>query len=191
LWLLRDFAVNQPHYSVADLVKLDGRVEAHIDGLRVAGDEGWEILKKQVEDKTEPGEVFAAGVLAFESGKDDRIGEVMKFGTKSPEVSRGLVSAIGWLPYEKAEKFIRRFLEAEAPAVRRVGIAASAIHRQKPRRPLEQALSHADPLLRARALRAVGELGLVDLLPTVRKNLIHEDRNCRFWAAWSLALASS
>jgi uncharacterized protein (TIGR02270 family) len=40
-------------------------------------------------------------------------------------------------------------------------------------------------------LRAVGELGLVDLLPTVRKSLTHEDRNCRFWAAWSLALASS
>src|SRR5205085_377417 len=38
---------------------------------------------------------------------------------------------------------------------------------------------------------AVGELGLVDLLPSVRKNLTHEDRNCRFWAAWSLALASS
>src|SRR6266478_419026 len=191
LWLLRDAAVNQPHYSLADLAKLDNRVEAHIDGLRVAGDDGWEILKKQLEEHTEPGETFAAAVLALESGKDDRIAEVVKFGTKSHEVSHGLVSALGWLAYEKAEKYIRRFLEAEAPAVRRVGIAASAIHQQNPRRPLEKALADADPRLRARALRAVSELGLVDLLPTVRKNLTHEDRNCRFWAAWTLALASS
>ena len=191
LWLLRDAAVGQPHYSLADLAKLDNRVEAHLDGLRIAGDDGWEILKKQLEEHTEPGETFAAAVLAFESGKDDRIAHVVKFGTKSAAVSRALVSALGWLSYDKAEKFIRRFLEAEASAVRRVGIAASAVHRQNPRRPLEQALSHADPLLRARALRAVGELGLVDLLPTVRKNLTHEDRTCRFWAAWTLALASA
>lgn len=191
LWLLRDAAVSQPHYSLADLAKLDDRVEAHIDGLRIAGDDGWAILKKQLEEYTEPGEAFAASVLAFESSKDDRIAEVVKFGTKSPEVARGLISALGWLSYDKAEKFIRRLLEAEAPAVRRLGIACSAIHRQNPRRPLEQALADADPRLRARALRTVGELGLVDLLPTVRKNLTHEDRNCRFWAAWSLALASS
>jgi uncharacterized protein (TIGR02270 family) len=190
LWLLRDAAVRAPHYSLADLAKLDERVEANVDGLRVAGDTGWAILKKQLEEHTEPGEAFAAAVLAFESGKDERIAEVVKFGTKSPEVSRGLISALGWLSYEKAEKLIRRFLESEAPAVRRVGIAASAIHRQNPRRPLEQALADADPRLRARALRAVGELGLVDHLPTVRKNLTNEDRSCRFWAAWSLALAS-
>jgi uncharacterized protein (TIGR02270 family) len=190
LWLLRDAAVGQPHYTLADLAKLDNHVEAHIDGLRIAGDDGYPILKKQVEEHTEPGEVFAAAVLAFESGKDDRIAEVLKFGTTSPQISRGLVSALGWLSYDKAERFIRRLLETESPLVRRVGIAATAIHRQNPRRPLEQALSHADPLLKARALRAVGELGLVDLLPTVRKNLTPEDRNCRFWAAWTLALVS-
>jgi len=190
LWLLRDAAVGQPHYSLADLAKLDNRVEAHIDGLRVAGDDGWDILRKQLEDKPEPGEVFAAAVLAFESNKDDRVGFVIKFGTTSVEASRGLVSALGWLAYDRAEKVIQRLLEAETPAVRRVGIAASAVHRQNPRRALDNALAHADPSLRSRALRAVGELGLVDYLPTTRKNLTSENASCRFWAAWTLALVS-
>ena len=35
LWLLRHGAVSQPHYSIADLSKLDNRVEAHLDGLRI------------------------------------------------------------------------------------------------------------------------------------------------------------
>jgi hypothetical protein len=36
LWLLRSNAICQPHYALKDLAKLDGRVEAHLDGLRVA-----------------------------------------------------------------------------------------------------------------------------------------------------------
>ncbi len=191
LWLLRDAAVGQPHYALADAAKLDGRVEAHLDGLRISGDEGYAILKKQLQDHTEAGEVFAAAVLAFESGKDDRIEEVFKLGTKSVQVSRGLVSAIGWPPYERAEKIIQRLLAAEAPALRRVGIAGSAVHRQHPRRELESALSHADPFLKSRALRAVGELALVDVLPAVRKNIKSDQPDCRFWAAWSAAVLSA
>ena len=40
LWLPRSNAVSAPHYSLKDLAKLDGRVEAHLDGLRVAGEAG-------------------------------------------------------------------------------------------------------------------------------------------------------
>ena len=189
LWLLRDAAVCAPHYALKDLARLDERVEAHLDGLRVAGDFGWGIAVKALEEGG-AGEVFAAAALAFDSTKDDRLQMVIKFGTAGAENASGLVSALGWLSYEKAEKFINRFLEAEAPAVRRVGIAATAIHRQSPRRVLENALNHADALLKSRALRAVGELGLVDYLPTVRRNLTNENPECRFWAAWTLALVS-
>ena len=38
LWLLRSNAVSAPHYDLDDLSGLDERVEAHIDGLRIAGD---------------------------------------------------------------------------------------------------------------------------------------------------------
>jgi uncharacterized protein (TIGR02270 family) len=190
LWLLRDAAIAAPHYKLWELAKLDHRVEAHLDGLRIAGDAGWDRVKKQLEEKPEPGESFAAAVLAFESGKQDRTGLVQKLGTASLAVSRGLVSALGWMNYDRAEKSIQRLLAAEAPTLRRVGIAAAAIHRQNPRRALENALNHTDALLKARALRAVGELGLVDYLPTVRKNLTNENPACRFWAAWALALVS-
>ena len=69
LWLLRSQVVNAPHYSLAGLAYLDGRVDAHLDGLRIAGDAGWEICKETLSQE-EAGEVFAAAVLAFESGDE-------------------------------------------------------------------------------------------------------------------------
>src|SRR2546430_15909749 len=40
LWAQRDKAVLAPNYSLKDLARLDERVEAHLDGLRVAGESG-------------------------------------------------------------------------------------------------------------------------------------------------------
>src|SRR5262249_50625938 len=53
---------------------------------------------------------------------------------------------------------------------------------------LTEAFAAADPLLKARALRAAGELGLVDLHITLRTHLKAKDPGCRFWAAWSNTL---
>ena len=113
---------------------------------------------------------------------------VLEVGSASRELSRGLVSALGWLPYQQAEKYIKQLLTAASPDLRRIGIAAYAVHRQDPGHPLTEALSDADPLLRARALRAVGQLGRVDLLPLLQNNLTVDNGLCRFSAAWSAAL---
>jgi uncharacterized protein (TIGR02270 family) len=187
LWLIRDAGSRAPHYKLWELAKLDNRVEAHLDGLRIAGDPGWEICAKVLEEGA-AGEVFAAAVLAFESGRDERIKAALKAGTASPEKARGLVSALGWLSYQQIADRIKQLGASEVPALRRVAMAAAAVHR----RPLHQATADAlfgsDLLLKARALRAVGECGLVDRQAGVRKNMTAEDRGCRFWAAWAAAL---
>src|SRR5262245_39750913 len=67
LWTTRDRAVHSANYSLKDLSGLDERVEAHLDGLRVAGQFGWQLCE-QVLNKDEPGRIFAVGVLAFDSG---------------------------------------------------------------------------------------------------------------------------
>ena len=105
LWLLRDAAVQAPHYSLNDLADLDERVEAHIDGLRVAGDAGWSICVNALEQE-ESGEVFAAAVLAFESGQDQRIEMVLEAAATEPELSRGLIFALGWLRFDQVKEHI-------------------------------------------------------------------------------------
>ncbi len=187
LWLLRDAAVHEPHYSLNDLANLDNRVEAHIDGLRIAGDEGWEICKESLAWE-EAGEVFTAAVLAFEKGIDAWIQTVLEAGSESLELSRGIISALGWLPYQQAEAHIQKLLNSESPDLRRIGIAASAVHRQDPGKYLTDAIAGKNPLLKARALKAAGELGRKDLLPFISQFMNDEDDNCRFWASWSAAL---
>jgi uncharacterized protein (TIGR02270 family) len=186
-WLLRNNAVGAPHYSLRDLAKLDSRVDAHIDGLRIASTSGWDICKAALVH-AEAGEVFTAAILAIESKDKSQFEVVLEVGSSSPELFRGLVSALGWLPYQQVERHIKQFLTAASPDLRRLGIAAYAVHRQDPGHPLTEALSYADPLFRARALRAVGQLGRVDLLPLLQNNLTVDDVLCRFSAAWSTAL---
>ncbi len=187
LWLLRDAAVRAPHYNLKDLAKLDERIEAHLDGLRIAGDAGWQLCQQALSQEA-PGEVFAASVLAFESGDKDRTRTAVTAGCQSPETFRGLISALGWLPFSQIELWVQRLLNAKLPIYRRIAIAACAIHRQNPGAALEAAVDDPDLSLQARALRAVGELRRRDLLPALRQRLKSEDDRCRFWAAWSAGL---
>ena len=187
LWLLRDSAAYEPHYALSDLAKLDDRVEAHIDGLRIAGDEGWEICKEALAWE-EAGEVFTAAVLAFESGVEERIQAVLEAASDDSELSRGLISALGWIPFEQIESHALKLIGDESPNLRRIGLAAYAVHRQDPGQFLINALSDSDTVMRACALRAVGELGRMDLLSVITDHLNEEGENCRFFAAWSSAI---
>ena len=187
LWLLRDAAIRAPHYSLKDLAKLDDRVEAHIDGLRIAGDAGWEICKEAL-SLEEPGEVFAAAVLALESREPARIEQVLSVAEAVPEAVRGLISAFGWVSPSQLQRTVKGLLVSTSSFHRRIGIAACAVHRADPKVALQAAIIDDDPILQARALRAVGELGCKDLLPALRQQLRVKEEVCRFWAAWSAVL---
>jgi uncharacterized protein (TIGR02270 family) len=187
LWILRSRAIRAPHYLLKDLAKLDDRVEAHLDGLRIAGEPGWELCKAALGNE-EAGEVFAASVMAFESGSESRIQVVMDVVTAKPEFLQGMVSALGWLRFEQASPHLQRLHTSNVHLHRQVGLAACAVHRDVPSQVLSLAVGSRNLPLRARALKAVGELGRKDLLGAVKDNLRAEDEGVRFWAAWSGAL---
>lgn len=186
LWLLRDGATSAPNYSLQDLADLDERVEAHIDGLRIAGSYGWKVAEEEL-GKEEAGEIFSAGVLAFESGDAERIRKVLEIGGSEAELQRGLVSALGWLKFDQVKNLLTDFLVSEQAESLRVGIAAFAVHRRDPGEALLAATSHPDARLRARALEAAGELGRSDLMSRILYLFSDEDEGCRFFAAWSAA----
>lgn len=189
LWILRSYAVHAPHYRLKDLAKLDNRVEAHLDGLRIAGPTGSELCEAALEIG-EAGEVFAAGLLALESKDPQKLAKVIEVAEQSPEAGKGLISALGWTEPAKLSGTVKAWLVSDSNFQRYIGLSACAIHRVNPGKILDELIR--DPsalaLLRCRALRTAAEIKRKDLAYPIRDCLSDEDASVRFWAAWSSAL---
>ena len=186
LWILRDDAVTAPNYSLKELTDLDERVEANLDGLRVAGDVGWEVCKGELGNE-EPGEVFMAGVIAFEGKEKERQQEVLELACSDPLLARALISALGWISFDNIAHIIENYTKSDNPTIRRIGIAVLAIHRKDSGSILSQALSDPDIRVKSRAIKAAGELGRYDLAPYTLYYLKEKNDECRFWASWAAA----
>lgn len=199
LWTIRDRAVHGPSFNLSDLIKLDERIEAHIDGLRVAEIGGWSASPKELE-RGEAGSFFVQGILAVESGDTARFDEIIELSYASGVATqnepyhpaydpwRGLVSALAWTEPAHARVVIERLLDTPRPRTRWLGLASSSARRTLRVRGLETALADREPLVRARAARTMGELGSSKSRLVLNSLLADHDDNCRFWAAWSVTL---
>ncbi len=186
-WLLRNNAVGAAHYDLPDLAHLDDRINANLDGLRIAGEAGWEICR-EILPVADPGEIFTAGVLAFEALVPQRMDALLAAVEMDDALKRGLVSALGWIGFDTIAGPAQRLLAADLAFLKYIGLAAHAVHRRDPGVALAQLVADQDPLVRARALKAAGELGRLDLGPAVCSHLQEQDEKCRFYAAWSATL---
>lgn len=188
LWLLRDRAAEAPDEDLDSLAGLDDRLAAHLDGLRIAGDDGWRLCRERLEGAgADAGEVFVAATIALQaaSGPDDRLDAVLTAATE-PAAARAVAAAAGWTPFDRG--VADRLLASEEPARRRLGIAFVALHRQEVGGAVERALGDPEAAVRRRGLDAAGELGRVDLLPAVRAALADEAPECRLAAAVAAAM---
>lgn len=189
LWLLRSSAISEPHYTLQDLARLDDRVEAHLDGLRIGADPAWEIAKENL-GQQELGEVFAASNLAIEAKDPERLAEVFATIAAAPDerLERGLISALGWVSAQYADPVIAEGLGSEPPATRAWAIRASAVRRDAAFLRLEESAWRDHPSTEASFVRALGELGQAgrgqDCLALVGSSEVET----RFWSAWSACL---
>ena len=186
LWLQRAHAVRAPNYSPLQFADLDERLAAHVDGLRVAGDDGWRCAAEAL-DNEGPEDFFPAAVLAIESA-DGRFDELLARAQQAPQAVPGLISALGWVEPPHLASRVKALLGSDTPLARKLGIAACALHRRDPGAALDAALDDRADSVRIRALRAAGELGRADLLPHVLALLGEAKPELRFWAAWAAVM---
>lgn len=188
LWMLRDRAASGLTYTLDALADLDERVEAHLDGLRVAGPHAWEACAETLPMDT-AGDVFVVSALALHEGEDQKLAAVLDVAGLDPELARGIISAIGWTQVDRIGASLAAFLDPEGPpALQLLGLAGASLHRLPLGPALQQALFTSDELLLARALRTVGELGRTDLQPYLAQHAGSPNQEVRFWAAWSAVL---
>ncbi|WP_437675004.1 TIGR02270 family protein [Sorangium sp. So ce131] len=187
-WRFRDAAARSPAYDLLELCELDHRLECHLDGLRAAGDLGWELCLAALEDD-DPAVLFPAALLAVEREDWAGFAHVLDAGAEEPARARAFASALGFLPFDRLRLVWAGMLAADSPApLLLLGVAGHAIHRRDLGRTLAHAAASRDVRLRVRAYRAIGELHREDLRRELRAGLSDADEACRFWAAWSAAL---
>jgi uncharacterized protein (TIGR02270 family) len=187
-WLLRSTAISAPHYDLRDLSQLDTRLDAHVDGLRLAGEDGWATCKTELPWE-EPGDLFVGMLLALESSNSARMDEMLALAMDSPGLAEGVISAFGWIQ-TVPRQFLDGLLKSGGPIARLTGVSALAVRRENAGGRLQEWIAADQSTLRSRALRAVGELGRMDLLLDAERHLKAEDLEVRFSAGWSAALLS-
>ena len=174
------------HWRLWALARADQRLTAHLDGLIIAGDSGWRLSRAALASPS-AGVVFAATVLALKSGRE-HFNALIAIAEAVPQTRGGLLSALGWTDRTHLRGLIAPLLVSDNPFQRLVGVAACALHRIDAGLVSRELLRDPNPMVRARALRTAGELGLVEVLSTCIAALEDDDSDCNFWAAWSSVL---
>jgi len=188
LWCLRDAATEEPHFALRHLAALEERVEAHIDGLRVAGEAGLAIAWAQLNQHCGPGELFVVATLSLESRNPTSLERALRFAESAPVSRRGFFGALGWVSRDQLRGQVVAWLDDTSSFRRMVGVVACSLHRVDLGSRMQQMLAD-DPSVRARALRLVGELGSMGAQEQVLAAALNDDDEaCRFWAAWSAGL---
>jgi uncharacterized protein (TIGR02270 family) len=185
LWVLRERALRSPRYSLADLARIDQRIGAHLDGLLIASDPGWESCLQEL-GWEEPGEVFAAAAVALAGGRVDRVETVVRAAVVDAERRRALLSALAWSSSDQAQGVVVGLLESKEPIRTQVGLRAASLHRWDVDEPRFDAGTM--PGVRAAWLRGGAESGRTDRLSHCLDATLSEHEELRFWGAWSALL---
>ena len=186
LWNLRRTAVHDP-VTLRELARMDARVEANLDGLRVAGPGALAFCDQELASGN-PASLFPAAVLAIESRDTTRIARLLQVAEAVPTVQPALVSALGWVHPQTLRGSVKDFLDSSSHYAQQIGIACCAVQRVDPGAWLQTAIASAAHDLQARSFRAAGELGRLDLVPACVHGVSSAAPQVGMWAAWAAVL---
>jgi uncharacterized protein (TIGR02270 family) len=187
LWTQRTRVVSAPHYRLKHLRKIDGRVLAHLVGLRIAGDAGWHAAQEALAG-LDGATLFVAAHVAFGRRDARQMYHVLQLALTKRALTEALLSALEWLEPAALRPALDRLCASSHPEHRRLGLAALAAHRLLGDEALVRAAEDADPEQRGIALKAVAQASRDTDAALSRDAINDPDEVCRFWAACSLAL---
>jgi uncharacterized protein (TIGR02270 family) len=185
LWAQRDTLSLDDPVDARTIGDIDQRVEANLDGLRIAGPAAWPAIDIVIEDFPEKGELFVAGWMALEQSDPQRLDKAVELARQFDQ-PRGVVGALTWHTVPKIAPVVREWLGDRDGLKRYLGVAACVEHRVDPKRWLERLVRDPDPKARAIALKLAGILGRTDLVEDLRDALDADDGRVRLWAGWAL-----
>ncbi|TPM48427.1 hypothetical protein FJ951_11315 [Mesorhizobium sp. B2-2-3] len=185
-WMQRDTLMAEDPPDLHVIAGVDRRLEANLDGLRIAGTAAWPFIVAAYEDFPEKGELFLYGWMAIEQNDDRRVAEAVELGRQSENDACGLVGALAWHKPVTIAPLVRDWIGAPDAFKRFLGLSACLGHGVDPKQMLARLVRDPDTRVRAASLRLAGKLKRADLAHELRAALNDTDEPTRFWAAWAL-----
>jgi len=127
-WLLHDKALAGSDYDLSEMVELELRIQAQLDGLLSYKEDGWQACLTALQFD-EPGEIFTAAYFAFASGDSQKIQLAVEAGCNKQENFSAMLSALAWLPFASIQNWLGKLMQSTLPEHLCLGLCACALHR--------------------------------------------------------------
>jgi len=169
LLVQRTHLLDAPGAPWLALERIDDRLAAHVDGLRVAGACGRALCEAQAAADELP-EVarFAAAVLALEAGDHEAVGLLLNRPGVPAGVDAGTLAAVSWVSPRFLRGIVAAWLRSDLPAEQVAALTAVAAHGVDPGAPLATFVDSADGNVAVAACRAAVASGRCDVLSALR-----------------------
>ena len=132
--------------------------------------------------------MFVASYLAFSGNDVEKVRHAVRLGLSQPSYRPPLEDGLSWLDHDAIRGWLDSLAKSPSPEHHWLGLSALLAHDIDPGEALASMLASPEPLLRARAARATGELKRFELLDALYGYVKDSDVETRFWANYSLCL---
>ncbi len=187
-WMQRDANATSPLIRFDRLRHFDRLLNAHLDGLRVAGEPGWDIALKNLIRWRTNGETFTAYVLMLESGNAEKLNTLWRLVKTCPDTTySGLISALGWVAPGVALSWLEFWLgQTEFVGLQMIALRGYAIRRIAPTTALDLFFRSPHAFVRAAACMLAGRVRMYRY--TAHLHALRQDTDAAVRAAAALAL---
>ncbi|TDR34751.1 uncharacterized protein (TIGR02270 family) [Tahibacter aquaticus] len=188
-WLRRQDALWSPLFSRDELGLVDRVLDAHLEGLRVAGAAAIAPALENLERWQTPDEAFVSTYVLAHTPAPTALAQLEGAIGDDEELATGAAAALLWAGSDAALPLLQRWWNSSEPALRHAALPAAMRHpRVKRSTVVLDSEEDADPWLRARAYRVIGEWRLEEFRDRARRGLDDIAARCRFEAAAALSL---
>lgn len=193
LWERRERAARSPLFDLPSLMEIDARLDANIEGLLVAGEDGLLACREAFERAARgregvDGELFTWALVAAEQNNPTAFVEALVTAQKRDR-SGPIVASLAWLSPPRAQSVLGELSAIGCPpALHLLAMEGYVVRGDDPGALVERFMSATDPRVRSSAYRAAGMLARRDLLPLLKREIAGPDDDRDPWAVWSAAL---
>ncbi|MDS4028657.1 MAG: TIGR02270 family protein [Candidatus Contendobacter sp.] len=188
IWQMRHAMATARYSLFHNLCEMDGYLKPYLEYLPEVPEHFWRRIENSPVEKWKAGHLFAASFVALKNNRMQQLRRVIDVALARPRIDQGFISAFGWIALSLAKDKVQSLLNSRFVKWRRLGMMVAMANHIDCKNFLERLANDTDIDLNVIAIKVIGKLGYVNLMPILLRGLRSRHENQRFWAAWSAVL---